>query len=227
MSREYAAPDVMGELRRTHAAAEVTADLVDREVVLAGWVHRRRDHGGVIFVDLRDRGERVQVVFRPDASPEAHARAGELRSEYVILVTGVVMRRSADTVNPKLATGEVEVEVSELRLLNRATPPPFAIEEEVEARQLVRKTSGTNTEEAFVSQEMIKDLESEMLAAAEELPSEIHQLGNGFPVADKLEQLGGNQGDALWIVEAHPPGQAFLRQEARVVKHELLYFTWS
>ena len=138
MSREYAALDAMGELRRTHAAAEVTADLVDREVVLAGWVHRRRDHGGVIFVDLRDRGERVQVVFRPDASPEAHARAGELRSEYVILVKGVVMRRSADTVNPKLATGEVEVEVSELRLLNRATPPPFAIEEEVEAEEDVR-----------------------------------------------------------------------------------------
>ncbi|MBT38901.1 MAG: aspartate--tRNA ligase [Myxococcota bacterium] len=128
----------MGELRRTHAAAEVSADLVDREVVLAGWVHRRRDHGGVIFVDLRDRGERVQVVFRPDASPEAHARAGELRSEYVILVRGVVMRRSADTVNPKLATGEVEVEVSELRLLNRATPPPFAIEEEADADEEAR-----------------------------------------------------------------------------------------
>jgi len=138
VSREYAASDAMGELRRTHAAAEVTADLVDREVVLAGWVHRRRDHGGVIFVDLRDRGERVQVVFRPDASPEAHARAGELRSEYVILVKGVVMRRSADTVNPKLATGEVEVEVSELRLLNHATPPPFAIEEEAEAEEDVR-----------------------------------------------------------------------------------------
>jgi aspartyl-tRNA synthetase len=138
VSREEVAPDAMGELRRTHAAAEVSADLVDREVVLAGWVHRRRDHGGVIFVDLRDRGERVQVVFRPDASPEAHARAGELRSEYVILVRGVVMRRSADTVNPKLATGEVEVEVSELRLLNRATPPPFAIEEEADADEEAR-----------------------------------------------------------------------------------------
>jgi len=138
VSREDVAPDSMGELRRTHAAAEVMADLVDREVVLAGWVHSRRDHGGVIFVDLRDRGERVQVVFRPDASPEAHARAGELRSEYVILVKGVVMRRSADNVNPKLATGEVEVEVSELRLLNRATPPPFAIEEDAEAEEDVR-----------------------------------------------------------------------------------------
>ena len=138
MSREHVAVDGMGALRRTHAAVDIDAGLVDREVVLAGWVHRRRDHGGVIFVDLRDRDELVQVVFRPDASPEAHAKAHELRSEYVILVKGVVQRRSPDTVNPNLPTGEVEVEVSELRLLNRATPPPFAIEDEIEVDEGVR-----------------------------------------------------------------------------------------
>ena len=138
MSREHVAVDGMGALRRTHAAVDIDAGLVDREVVLAGWVHRRRDHGGVIFVDLRDRDELVQVVFRPDASPGAHAKAHELRSEYVILVKGVVQRRSPDTVNPNLPTGEVEVEVSELRLLNRATPPPFAIEDEIEVDEGVR-----------------------------------------------------------------------------------------
>ncbi len=138
MTREIVALDGLGELRRTHAAAEVTPDLVGREVVLGGWVHRRRDHGGVIFVDLRDRDELVQVVFRPDASPEAHARAHELRSEYVILVRGEVQRRSADTVNPSLPTGEVEVEVTELRILNRATPPPFPVEEQVEVDEGVR-----------------------------------------------------------------------------------------
>jgi len=138
VSRESGARDALGELRRTHAAAEITASLVGSEVVLAGWVHKRRDHGGVIFVDLRDRGELVQVVFRPDASQEAHARAGELRSEYVLLVRGVVERRSAETVNPKLTTGEVEVEVTELRLLNAATPPPFPIEEETDADESVR-----------------------------------------------------------------------------------------
>jgi aspartyl-tRNA synthetase len=116
----------------------VTLDLEGTEVVLAGWVQRRRDHGGVIFVDLRDREGIVQVVFRPDASPAAHERAGELRSEYVILVRGVVQRRSPETVNPKLPTGEVEVEVEELRLLNRATPPPFAIEEQAEADEATR-----------------------------------------------------------------------------------------
>ncbi len=82
--------DDMGSLRRTHKCGEVGPSLVGTEVVVAGWVHKRRDHGGVIFVDLRDRGQLLQVVFRPDASPEPHTRAGELRSEYVILVRGTV-----------------------------------------------------------------------------------------------------------------------------------------
>jgi aspartyl-tRNA synthetase len=138
LSREHVALDGMGTLRRSHAARTVTSELEGQEVVLAGWVHRRRDHGGVIFVDLRDRDEVVQVVFRPDASPDAHAKAHELRSEYVILVRGQVMRRSDETINPNLPTGEVEVEVEELRLLNRATPPPFAIEEELDVDEGVR-----------------------------------------------------------------------------------------
>jgi len=112
--------------------------LIDRVITVCGWAHRRRDHGGVIFVDLRDRDEVVQVVFRPDASPDAHARAHELRSEFVVLVRGEVQHRSPETVNPKLPTGEVEVEVRELRLLNRATPPPFPIEEDLEVDEGVR-----------------------------------------------------------------------------------------
>jgi len=130
--------DGMGELRRTHAAREIGTEKIGEEVVLAGWVHRRRDHGGVIFVDLRDRGEIVQVVFKPEISPASHERAGELRSEYVILVRGLVQRRSDDTVNPKMVTGEVEVDVHELRILNRATPPPFPIEEETDADESTR-----------------------------------------------------------------------------------------
>ncbi len=130
--------DVLGDLRRTHAASEISAANVGQQVVLAGWVQHRRDHGGVIFVDLRDRGGLVQVVFKPDTSPECHERAGELRSEYVILVRGTVQRRSPETVNPKLATGEVEVITEELRLLNRATPPPFPIEEETEVDESTR-----------------------------------------------------------------------------------------
>ncbi|MDH3519975.1 MAG: aspartate--tRNA ligase, partial [Myxococcales bacterium] len=138
MTGSELALDAMGSLRRTHAAAEITPALVGQEVVIAGWVQRRRDHGGVVFVDLRDREGLVQVVFKPEVSPECHERAGQLRSEYVLLVRGVVERRSPETVNPKLATGEVEVNVREARLLNRATPPPFPIEEEIEVDEATR-----------------------------------------------------------------------------------------
>jgi len=130
--------DGLGSLRRTHRCHEVGPSLVGESVTLAGWVHRSRDHGGLVFVDLRDGEGLVQVVFRPDASPECHAAAGELRSEWVIAVRGRVQRRSPETVNPNLATGEVEVEAALLRVLNRATPPPFPIEEEVEAEEATR-----------------------------------------------------------------------------------------
>jgi aspartyl-tRNA synthetase len=119
----------MGSLRRSHACGAVSAADVGSEVVVAGWVQRRRDHGGVIFVDLRDHQGVVQVVFRPEESVESHERAGEIRSEYVILARGAVQRRTPDTINPKMATGEIEVVAQEVRLLNRATPPPFPLED--------------------------------------------------------------------------------------------------
>ena len=87
------------------SATAIGEDLVGSELVVLGWVQRRRDHGGVIFVDLRDRSGLVQVVFRPDASQQAHERAGELRSEFVIAARGTVQLRSAETVNPELPTG--------------------------------------------------------------------------------------------------------------------------
>jgi aspartyl-tRNA synthetase len=130
--------DPIGALRRSHAAGEICTELVGQRVVLGGWIQRRRDHGGVVFVDLRDRGGLVQVVFKPDVSTECHARAGELRSEYVVMVSGTVAPRSDETVNPKLPTGQVEVIADELRLLNRATPPPFAIEDETDADESTR-----------------------------------------------------------------------------------------
>jgi len=130
--------DTASGLRRTHAAGQVDLACVGEEVVLGGWVQRRRDHGGVIFVDLRDRDALVQVVFKPDTSPACHERAGHLRAEYVIAVRGRVQRRSPETVNPNLPTGAVEVLADELRILNRATPPPFAIEEETDADEATR-----------------------------------------------------------------------------------------
>jgi len=130
--------DGMGSLRRSHYCGQVISGLVGSEVVVTGWVHRRRDHGGVVFVDLRDRTGLVQVVFRPDVSQEAHLRSEALRSEFVLLARGTVQRRSEETVNPNLPTGEVEILAAELRILNTAVPPPFPIEEDPGVDESVR-----------------------------------------------------------------------------------------
>ncbi len=118
-----------GLLRKEHVGQSVT---------LAGWVHRRRDHGGLIFFDLRDRSGLVQVVFSADISEPAHKQAETVRPEFVVQVTGVVRSRPQGLINPNLDTGDIEVEVSELTILNAAKTPPFAINEETEVRDEVR-----------------------------------------------------------------------------------------
>jgi aspartyl-tRNA synthetase len=115
-----------GELRKKHAGQKVT---------LAGWVHRRRDHGGKVFIDLRDREGIVQVVFNPQVSQEAYEVAGSLRSEYVIQVTGEVATRPKGTENPKLSTGDIEVMAKETVLLNPSKTPPFYISEDEEVEE--------------------------------------------------------------------------------------------
>jgi aspartyl-tRNA synthetase len=102
----------------------------DRAVQVSGWVHRRRDHGGLIFIDLRDRSGMVQLVFHPETAAEAHASAHKLRSEDVLSAHGVVARREERNVNPELATGEIEIAVDELELLADADTPPFPVDEE-------------------------------------------------------------------------------------------------
>ncbi len=123
--------DPLGDLRRTHFCGSLRPSDVGREVVLCGWVRKRRDHGGVIFVDLRDRTGLAQVVFKPDAQLEAHGKAQAVRAEWVLLVRGVLARRDGDVVNPNLPTGEVELVAHEVRILNTATTPPFEIEDDV------------------------------------------------------------------------------------------------
>jgi aspartyl-tRNA synthetase len=125
-------------MRRTHHCWELGADDVDKEVVLMGWVHRRRDHGGVIFVDLRDREGITQVVFNPLVDKKIHAKAHAIRNEYVLAVRGKVENRPADMINPKLKTGEIEVTVTELKILNSAKTPPFLIEDEIDASETIR-----------------------------------------------------------------------------------------
>ena len=116
-------------LKRSHSCGELRARDAGAEVVLMGWVQRRRDHGGLIFVDLRDRDGLTQVVFNPEANPDVHTKAGVLRDEWVIAVRGVVNPRPPDMVNPQLDTGEIEVLVEELRLLNASKTPPFQLED--------------------------------------------------------------------------------------------------
>jgi aspartyl-tRNA synthetase len=130
--------DAMGGWRRTHNLGELRAEALGAEVTLMGWVHRRRDHGGLIFIDLRDREGITQVVFYPDLSAEAHELAHQLRGEYVIAVQGRVARRPAGTENPGLPTGAIEVQVTDLLILNRAKPPIFPIEDETDAGEDLR-----------------------------------------------------------------------------------------
>src|SRR5690349_1374154 len=127
--------DFLGELRRTHTCGELRSSHAGARVVLMGWVHRRRDLGGVLFIHLRDREGVTQLVFRSDGDPAVHAKAELLGSEYVIAVEGLVERRAADTVNAAIETGEVEVVVEKIWILNTSKTPPFPMEENVDVKE--------------------------------------------------------------------------------------------
>jgi len=128
----------MGDWRRTHSCGELTGKDVGKEVILMGWVQRRRDHGGVIFIDLRDKEGITQVVLNPEISNDAHMLGENIRSEYVIAVKGKVDNRPEGTVNEKLKTGEIEVIVNELKILNNSLPLPFLIEDAVNIGEDIR-----------------------------------------------------------------------------------------
>lgn len=125
-------------MKRTHHCCELKSTDIGREVVLMGWAAHRRDHGGVIFVDLRDREGITQIVFNPEISTEVHGKAQEIRSEYVLGVRGKVIARPDDMINPNMKTGAVEVIISELRIFSRAKTPIFQIEDRTEASESVR-----------------------------------------------------------------------------------------
>ena len=125
-------------MKRTDYCGALTKAKVDQDVLLQGWVHRRRDHGGLIFIDLRDREGIVQVVFNPQQSQEIHERAHSLRSEYVLEVAGKVRPRPSGTENRELSTGEIEVHAANLTILNPSLTPPFAIEDENEPAESLR-----------------------------------------------------------------------------------------
>ena len=117
---------------------QLTAERSGTQARVAGWVHRRRDHGGLIFIDLRDRAGLLQLVFHPETSPEAHKAAHALRSEDVLTAVGTVVRREAQNVNPNIATGEIELSVTELEILDDAATPPFPVDEDVAVDESLR-----------------------------------------------------------------------------------------
>jgi len=117
---------------------QLTAERAGTQARVAGWVHRRRDHGGLIFIDLRDRAGLLQLVFHPETSPEAHKAAHALRSEDVLTAVGTVVRREAQNVNPNIATGEIELSVTELEILDDAATPPFPVDEDVAVDESLR-----------------------------------------------------------------------------------------
>ncbi|MDT8378366.1 MAG: aspartate--tRNA ligase [Desulfotignum sp.] len=130
--------DLLGNMKRTHFCADLRETDIDKTVVLMGWVQHRRDHGGVIFVDLRDREGITQVVFNPLISPVVHEKAQEIRNEFVLGIKGKVAARPADMRNSRMVTGAIEILVEELRIFSRARTPIFHIEDRVEASENIR-----------------------------------------------------------------------------------------
>src|ERR1700690_2781363 len=128
--------DALGNMKRTQYCGNLRAADADKDVVLMGWVHKRRDLGNLIFIDLRDRSGLAQIVFNKELHAAAHGRAEELRSEFVVAVIGRVVKRQK--VNPDLTSGEVEIIASELRILNTAKTPPFVVEDELTANEETR-----------------------------------------------------------------------------------------
>ncbi len=126
------------KLKRTHNCGELSGSNGGEAVVLAGWVHSRRDHGGLIFIDLRDREGITQVVVNPEIDKIAHKKAHEIRSEYVLAVKGKVVKRPEGTINKKIGTGEIEVVAEDMEILNESKPLPFLIEEGEEVSEMLR-----------------------------------------------------------------------------------------
>ncbi len=130
--------DTLGGWRRSHTCGALGLEQLGQEICLMGWVQYRRDHGGLIFIDLRDRHGLTQVVFSPEVAPAAHEKAHVLRTEFVLAIKGMVRNRPDDMINAKLSTGAIEVYVTEFKLLNTAKTPPFPIEDRVDVSENLR-----------------------------------------------------------------------------------------
>ena len=127
--------DFLGDLRRTHSCGQLRVTDAGSRALVMGWVHRRRDLGGVFFIHLRDRDGVTQLVFRSEMDPAVHAKAESLGPEYVIAAEGHVEKRSPETINPNIPTGEVEIVVDKIWILNESRTPPFPMDEAIEVKE--------------------------------------------------------------------------------------------
>ncbi|HEX8711941.1 MAG TPA: amino acid--tRNA ligase-related protein, partial [Terracidiphilus sp.] len=130
--------DFLGSLERTQMCGELRAANAGQQVVLMGWVNRRRDHGNLIFLDLRDRSGIAQIVLDKELTPEGHAKGEQVRPEYVVAAVGKVRLRAPEAINPKMETGEIEIEATELRVLNDTRLAPFSPAEDAIQNEEVR-----------------------------------------------------------------------------------------
>jgi len=212
-------PDKLGEMRRTHGCNELGKEDIGKEVVLMGWVQRRRDHGGVIFVDLRDRDGLTQVVFNPKVNPKVHAKAHVIRSEYVLGVRGEVTARLEGMTNPNLATGEIEIMVSELRILNPAKTPPFMIEDKIDVSENVRlQHRHIDLRRSQLQQNII--LRHKISAAVRQYYNEIGFLDIETPVLTKSTPEGAR--DYLVPSRVNPGSFYALPQSPQLFKQLLM-----
>ena len=178
-----------GDVLKSHGCGALRAEHAGETVTLAGWVHRRRDHGQLIFIDLRDRDGLVQVVVRPDDHPEAYAAANDVRGEYVLRVEGEVVERSEATRNPNLPTGDVEVVATGVHVLNAAKTPPFSVSEDDDVNELVRM------------QYRYIDLRRPTMIAALELRHRLNQF-----IRDFMTERGFLEVETPILVAATPEG---------------------
>ncbi|HEC91393.1 MAG TPA: aspartate--tRNA ligase, partial [Candidatus Atribacteria bacterium] len=130
--------EALGFWKRTNSCGELRKKDIGKEVVLMGWVQNRRDHGGLIFIDIRDRDGLTQIVFDPEESAEAHQKAHKIKNEYVIAVKGIVVPRLQGSENPNISTGDIEVRVKQIRILNISEALPFNIDDKLEISDNLR-----------------------------------------------------------------------------------------
>ncbi len=174
---------------KSHGCGTLRAEHAGQTVTLAGWVHRRRDHGQLIFIDLRDRDGLVQVVVRPDDHPDAYAVANDVRGEYVLRIAGEVVKRSDATRNPNLPTGDIEVVATAVEVLNTANTPPFSVNEDDDVNELVRM------------QYRYIDLRRPSMIAALELRHRLNQF-----IRDFMTERGFLEVETPILVAATPEG---------------------